>query len=338
MQSLDDLAYPNPDDLPPASTTDLLCPADAGVCLVRVPYAPRARIVLLRCPYCAGLWLSRADLTPLRTLADTLARRSLADAAEKPAALLDPDAPVMPPLSLRHRAWSLPVALLWALVWRALPFGRLLPGGVRIPLHELGHATAAWVCGHFAVPIPIGLTLSGQGRSVVLLLGCALVGLGVAGWSLLRRRWVVAAVSLGLLALQWTLTAGLSLDQHRELLLWAGCAGEFVWPTVLAALFYARLPPRARWDLARWLAFPVGVYVLLDQTLLWWATRSDADRIPWGGAFSTDGDMDQLNTAFGWSETALTRGYLRLAAVCWLVLLGVWSVATARAALRSRSD
>lgn len=336
MQTPHDLAYPDPESVPAAATSAWVCPDDPGVCLVRVPYAPLARLSVLRCPYCAGLWVARNDLAPLRALADVRARRVVAAEAAAPPPLVDPDAPVMPPLSLRHRALSLPAALAWALLWRALPFGRLLPGGVRVPLHELGHATAAWATGHFAVPIPLGLTLSSDDRSVVVIGGCAAVALGVSGYAVVRRRWGVAALALGLWGVQLALTFGLDRAEHRALLLWAGCAGELVLSALLAASFYARMRPRLRWDLARWLAFPVGVYVLLDQSLTWWSTRTDPDRIPWGGAFSTDGDMDQLHTAFGWSEAAITRSYLRLAAAAFVLLALVWATSTARAWWRTR--
>ncbi len=336
LETQDDLAYPNPESVPPAAITASTCPDDPGVCLVRVPYAPMARVAVLRCPYCVGLWLPRGSLPTLRALAETVALRSVAPAPEAGSALVDPDAPTMPPLSLRHCALSLPVAVLWALVWRLLPFGRLLPGGVRIPLHELGHTLAAWATGHFAVPIPLGLTLSSEGRSAVVVLGCPLVGIGLAAWAARRRRWPAVGLCLGLILGQLGLTFGLTLHQHQELLLWWGCGGELALSALLAASFYAALSPRWRWDLARWMAFPVGVYVLVDQTLSWWATRSDPDRIPWGGAFSTDGDMDQLHGAFGWSEAALTRGYLRLAGASFALVVLVWFVATAQAWRRSR--
>lgn len=340
LETVEDLAFRDPDAMPLAATTAHTCAVDEGVCLVRVPYREASPWAVLRCPYCRGLWVEAATLPVLRKLA-----------AEKPLALValeteadrsypnDPDRPECEPLRLRQVAASLPLALGASLVWRLLPFSRFIPGGVRVPLHELGHATVAWFTGHMAVPIPIGLTLSSQDRSVIVCVGLP----ALCGWRALQRGRAGAygaALGWGLAGVtQLGLTWGLDLGAHERWLLLGGCGGEFVFAALLVALFHRTMGRQYRWDLARWMALAIGAFVLVDQTLFWRRARADSDYFPWGAAFSDDGDMDRLHDQYGWSENALTGFYLDLATLCFAAAFVVWALALGRAwrAQRARS-
>lgn len=296
------------------------CPRCPGVCLDRVPFARPRGPWIERCPYCSGT-LSPASALPL--MRETLARRRAPAPPVEPVAPLDPDVPRWRPLSLRQAALAVPVALLAALVLRAFTLPGLLLWGVRVSLHELGHASVAWACSWKALPLPVGLTLIFPGRSWTVFAGmvAAVAGLVVIG---VVRRSAALVVGPALFAVALFVgTFGLDLNTQEMCVTFGGAGGELVYGAALVLLFHHRMPDRVRWDFFRWAALALGAWVLVDAAMFWRDCARDWSHIPWDGSFGEDGDMTKLRDQHHWDELKITGRYVALAKLC-LGVVGVW--------------
>lgn len=314
---------------PPAHALDEgPCPDCGAVLMKRVPFAPLLPLTVLRCPYCEGVFAQLRDLPAMR--ASSSARRPAAPAA--PVAIaVDPDRPGFTPLSLRQTLLAMPVAFALAALLRGSTLAKIVLGGVRIPLHELGHASVAWLSGYSALPVPFGVTWISRERSVLTGLVIA-AGIAAAATRLARAgAWAWAAL-VGALLLPQAALSLVARDATRQMLItFAGSGAELVFAALLVALFHARLPDRARWEHARWIALAVGAFVLVDKTLDWRAARFDDDLIPWASVMGDDGDMQRLTRDHGWSTGALARRYAALAHACCALTLAAWTASAARA-------
>lgn len=317
-----DLRIAPPDDAPTGGP----CPACASVLMQQMPFALGHALTVERCPYCEGIFARLSDLAAMRRIPEARRPPPLGAA---PAVTVDPDVPEFAFLSVPQTALALPVALGVAWLLRASGVAGMVLGGARIPLHELGHALAAWFCGFSAVPIPFGMTWLGDARAVSMWLLLA-VSLGAAAWRLYRaeeRAW--AGLFAALLVLQQFTTWATSDSTRRLLITFGGSAGELLLSATLIALFHARMPARLRWDQARWIALFVGAFILLNQTLLWRGARLDHELIPWGSVMGEDGDMQRLERDHGWAPSRIALRYAAfahasgaLAAAAWVASLG----------------
>ena len=310
------------------------CPRCPGVCLDRVPFARPRGPWIERCPYCAGTLSPAAALPAMR---EAVARR----AAPPPrpaetAAPVDPDLPGWRPLSLRQAALAVPTALLAALALRSLTLTSLLLWGVRVSLHELGHATVAWACSWKALPLPVGLTLIFPGRSWTVFTGLSAAVVALAAVGVWRRApaLVVAPAAFGVALLVGTF--GLDLRTQELCVTFGGCGGELVYGAALVLLFHHRLPARVRWDFFRWAALALGAYVLVDAAMFWRECARDWSHIPWDGAFGEDGDMTKLRDQHHWDELAITGRYVALARACLATVALWWAAHLADAWRRAR--
>lgn len=324
LDARDDLRIAPLDDAPTGGP----CPACATVLMQRMPFALGHALTVDRCPYCEGVFAKLRDLPAMRRIPE--ARRPPPPRAPA-AAPVDPDVPDFASLSLRQSALALPSALGVAWLLRASGVAGLVLGGARIPLHELGHALAAWFCGFSAVPIPFGMTWLGDARAVSVWLLLA-VGLGAAGWRLFRageRAW--AGLFAALLALQQVATWATADSTRRLLITFGGSAGELLLSAALIALFHARLPARLRWDQARWIALFVGAFILVNQTALWREARLNHELIPWGSVMGEDGDMQRLERDHGWAPSRIAMRYAALAHASCALAAAAWLASLAAA-------
>ncbi len=328
------------------------CPTDVTVCLEPVPYALGPAPEVERCPYCEGLLTDATALARMRVAArarhraDTARQATRASADEAPphaptlngVALRDPDAPPSQDLSLKVTLATLPAALLLGLLARPLALPLIFAQWVRLLFHELGHAVAAWCCSWKALPLPIGLTLVFPGRSIVVFIAL-LAASGAVVY--LGRRYrspaMVAGAAVFASALVFTTWFVPERSQY-ELVSFAGCAGEFVVATLCVALFYARLPPKLRWDFWRWPVLALGAMVLVEDTRYWHEVAADWQRIPWGGLYDDDGDMTKLRDEHGWNELKITSRYLLLGKLGLAVSAAAWGIAVLRARARERAS
>ena len=230
-------------------------------------------------------------------------------------------------LELRLRTWAIPVALASAffLVWA-------VPSLVRIFLsmwvHELGHATTAWMCGYLAFPGP-WLTPTASRQSLLF----ELLVLGALGFGVFRafrqERPGLARALIAVAALQLFCAALLGPARQRQLIVFMGDGGCLVIGTLLMLSIYTRAAAQG-W--LRWGFLGIGAAAFADAFSLWWAARHDADRIPFGmneGAGLSDPSV--LSEGFGWSANMLVNRYVALGCVCLAVLASVWFLGVVRA-------
>ncbi|HWE22920.1 MAG TPA: hypothetical protein VG496_03170 [Myxococcales bacterium] len=268
--------------------------------------------------------------------------------AEARAAAIEPAAaPVLvPPLAdeeaveARLRAWAVPIALLlsWLLV-KTGPGHTIVRIFCSMWVHELGHASAAWLSGYPAFPGP-WLTLTAESRSVLLaaLVFAGLAYLAVRCW-VLERRVAAAAASVAILA-QLFCTAGLRPDSARVFIVFMGDGGCLVLGSLLMATFYAPEGSVFRRGALRWGFLGIGAASFSDAFEQWCSARTDPDRIPFGANEGVGpSDPSVLFDTFHWSATNLVHRYVALGIVCLAALacLHVVMVRRAAAAVRAAS-
>lgn len=216
--------------------------------------------------------------------------------------------------------------LLLALVWLAniSPFGFFLKG-FQVWMHEFGHATAAWLCGFRATPLPFGWTPVEPVYSPFVYYGLLLlfVVLFLAGLKE-RKVWpMIAAVMLGLL--QYYMTWRMPAD--RQEFWWGafgGVGGEFYLSTLFMLFFFVQLPEKFKWGACRYVFFLIGATAFLDITLRWNQVYHGLEEIPFGslvnGEGDQGGDMNRLMDGFGWTRAMIRRNYHLLGNGCWIAL------------------
>jgi Zn-finger nucleic acid-binding protein len=335
-----------PDELPAAAPDAPLCPKCPGVCLVVVPYAVEAGAPsLLRCPYCEGHFAPLSSLAAMRAVSASKPRlkpRTESVRVAEPTAVAvteavafamptrDPDARDEP-LTLRQSLVGVPATFAVVALLRMTGLGNLLLHGIRVSLHELGHASAAWACGNMSVPLPIGVTFTTPGRSL-LVHGLVLAGSGAGVWACVRAKtWapVVVCAAYGLASL--VCTWGLGEAAQDTLRVFMGCGGELVLGALLVVLAHADMPRRMRWVSFRWVSLVLGACCFVSAMLFWREAARDWNLIPWDAALADTGDMTKLRDDHGWNEMKITARYTGLSWACFAVIVASWLAAVARA-------
>ncbi|MBI2497730.1 MAG: M50 family metallopeptidase [Opitutae bacterium] len=222
--------------------------------------------------------------------------------------------------------------LLLVLVWlaNASPLGFLLKG-FHVWMHEFGHATAAWLCGFRATPLPFGWTPVEPVYSPFVHWGLLLLfgGLLVAG-VLERKVWpVIAAVLLALLQYYMTWR----MPEHRQEFWWSafgGVGGEFYLSTLFMMFFFVQLPEKFRWGACRYVFFLIGATAFLNIFLMWNKVYHGLEEIPFGtlinGEEDAGGDMNKLMDGYGWTKFQIRRTYHLLGNGCWVALGIMWAL------------
>jgi hypothetical protein len=228
-------------------------------------------------------------------------------------------------LELRLRRFGIPVAL--AVTWLLVKSGAghfVVRIFCSMWIHELGHATAAWLCGYPALPVP-WLTLTADSRSpllVVVLLG----GLAVGAFRLWRsERRLLAAGFAGAGAVQLACTLVLPADRAQQLIVFAGDGGAIFIGTLLMLTLYAPEGSAFRREWLRWGFLGIGAASFADVFEQWWSARHDPDQIPFGmneGAGLSD--PSRLSEEFGWTADQIVNRYVALGCLCLVVLTIAW--------------
>jgi len=238
-------------------------------------------------------------------------------------------------LEARLRTWAIPVALGGSFLLVATGPGRFL---VRVFLsmwvHEIGHATAAWLCGFPAFPGP-WLTPMAQSRSPLFGL-VVFLALGVAAYRAFRAERIRLCAALGVgVALQLFGTLALSVSRAKQLVVFMGDGGCLVLGSLLMLTVYAPEDSSLKRGWLRWGFLAIGAAAFADAFTQWWASRTDFDRIPFGmneGAGLSDPSV--LSENFGWSTNQIVHRYVALGFAC----LTVVAIAYVRGLMRARSD
>ena len=221
---------------------------------------------------------------------------------------------------LQFRAAAIPASLLLATLIHHTALGPiLLRNFFGMWLHELGHASAAWVCGRWALPVP-WFTYASEERSVIITVAM-LVGTGAGAWFFFRQqRWVFAVLCTVVTVLTVACSTLLKPEAVEVFGIFAGDAGAMVFGVLFMASFYAQRGSRLvqgaiRWGLVWW-----GAAALVDSWATWVAARRDYAEIPFGleevGGQGVLSDASKLVDTWGWSEKLLVNRYFTLGVVC----------------------
>ncbi len=233
----------------------------------------------------------------------------------------------------RLRTWAIPVALGAAFLIVSIGPGHFL---VRIFLsmwvHELGHATTAWLCGFPAFPGPWLTPMAASRSGAFGFLVFAALAAG-AFWAFRTERARLAAALGGLLAVQFFCTVALPEARAKQLIVFMGDGGCLVLGTLLMLTVYAPEESALKRGWLRWGFLIIGAGAFADAFAQWWASRRDFDRIPFGMNEGVGlSDPSVLSQDYFWSTDQIVGRYVALGCVC----LALLASAYARALLRMR--
>ena len=188
-------------------------------------------------------------------------------------------------------------------------------------VHELGHATTAWLCGFPAFPGP-WLTPMAQSRSGVFGFLVFVVLAAAVFWALRSERRRLAAALGALLAVQLFCSLALAEPRAKQLIVFMGDGGCLVLGTLLMLTVYAPEESALKRGWLRWGFLVIGAGAFADVFAQWWASRKDFDRIPFGMNEGVGlSDPSVLSQTYSWSTDQIVGRYVALGCVC-LVILG----------------
>lgn len=247
----------------------------------------------------------------------------------------DPDAPEQRPLSPLAYVLMFPAALVAAAIGRVLVLPDMIADGVRLWMHEWGHAFVAWACGWVAIPLPIGFTPWSPERSWLVIIVWHVLW-GVWTWrTFVAQHYVASGIGAAALVAQWVCAFGLNQSTQEAWALFGGCAGELVLSAAWMGAFHLRFAPRTRFSWWRWPLLFFGASVYAKAFGLWYAAHKSAVAIPFGSMWGddSDGDMNRLIDQHHWNMFALANRYYVLAIVCGVA---VFAICLVRAVQRKR--
>jgi hypothetical protein len=240
--------------------------------------------------------------------------------------------------------WKFCLAAIPAALALGVLFHLVLPGLQRIffamPVHELGHASAAWLCGHWAVPF-LWKTAWGEERGLVTPL-LLLAGFGYVvfqGWSK-EKPELLALGGAGVLA-QAIGTLYLKPSSAIAMIVFGGDAMGMVIATGLMASFFFGKDTQLYKGSLRWGFVIIGAAAFVDLSATWFAALGDFARVPFGeqegGLLS---DATRLVDEHGWDTRAMIRRHVAVAVGCLaaLALAYAWGVWQAKRQLLPRQD
>ncbi len=231
-----------------------------------------------------------------------------------------------PLLEWKFCVGALPAMLLIALAFHAFGLGHFLQRTfLTMPVHELGHAATAWLCGYAAIPT-LWKTLVPEERGVVaplLLAG----GMGYMMW----RAWqkenrLLAGLGGAVLLLLAVGTLGIKERTAEMLVVFGGDGLGMVLAVLLMASFFFGKGTQLYKGSLRWGFLAIGAAAFVDMFSTWVAARRDFLDIPYGeqegGLLS---DATRLVEEFGWRPEQLVYRYFALGVCCLAALAAVYA-------------
>jgi len=285
-----------------------------------------------KCPSC-GADYAKAEQIRRQGKAVAAVPQAIAVEAPAPAALvgLEDREVEDPKLELQITVIAPPAMLALAIV-----FQLLLPSLQRIflsmPVHELGHAATAWLCGFPAIPT-FWQTRVWEGRSLLMTL--ALAGTVIYLMVLARRAGKPLFLALGaaLLLAQAIATFGIRERTAQMLIAFGGYGMGMVLGLALMASFFFGKRTELYKGWLRWGFLVIGAAAFADMFSTWWMAQWNPDVIPFGeNEGSGLSDPLKLLEEHRWPTKTIVRRYVLVgcAALAGLVLVYAWGVLRAR--------
>ncbi len=231
---------------------------------------------------------------------------------------------------------AIPVMLPIAVAFQSMEWGRFVQRLVfTMPVHELGHAVAAWLCGFSAIPtVWVTLTSDERGFIAPLAVLAAVAWTMYRGWQLESRALLTAGGVV--LLLQVILTLGIKEDTATALIIFGGDGVGLLLSTLLMGSFFFGKTTQLYGSL-RWGFVAIGAGAFVDINATWWLARRDPSEIP----FTTrengmESDALRLVNNYGWTEAALVNRHILACLACMAVLALVYAWGVRRAWLRAQ--
>ena len=215
-------------------------------------------------------------------------------------------------------------------------FHFLLPGAQRIffgmPVHELGHASTAWLCGFFAIPtLWKTLMWEERGFAAPLALAGGLVYLAVRAWRADKPLFV--AFCAAVLVVQAIGTLGASERTAQMLVTFGGDGMGMVLAAALMASFFFGKDTQLYKGWTRWGLLAIGAAAFSDMSATWFRALRDRNAIPFGEIEGVGlSDPMRLIEDYGWSTKVLVQRYVTVGAgsMAALAAIYMWAVLRAR--------
>jgi hypothetical protein len=230
-------------------------------------------------------------------------------------------------------AAAIPAMLLIAIVFQSMEWGRFVQRlAFTMPVHELGHAVTAWLCGFGAIPtVWVTITMEERGLVAPLAVFAAVSWTLYRGWQF-ESRSLLTAGGLVLL-LQAVLTLGIKEHTARSLITFGGDGMGLVLSILLMGSFFVGKGTQLYKGSLRWGFVAIGAGAFVDINAVWWAARRDSSEIPYTTRDNgLESDALRLVGEFGWSEAALVNRHIMACLACMaiLALVYAWGVRKAR--------
>jgi len=232
--------------------------------------------------------------------------------------------------------WKLCVAAIPAALALAVALHLLTPSLQRIffgmPVHELGHAVSAWLCGYFAIPT-LWKTLIPESRGFVapvILAGA--IGYGMYKAWLAEKPGYLALLGAALLVQAFG-TLVISENTAEMLFTFGGDGMGMVLAALLMASFFFGKRTELYKGWLRWGFLLIGAAAFVDMFGTWWVAQFNADVIPFGeNEGSGLSDPMKLLEEYRWPTKTLVRRYVLVGcgSLAGLALVYAWGVARAR--------
>ena len=235
-----------------------------------------------------------------------------------------------PQLELKMTVIAPPAALLVALV-----FHFMTPSLQRIffgmPVHELGHATTAWLCGFFAIPTfwrtPVW---DERGFVVPLALAGALACMAFRAWRADKRFFVILCAAL--LVVQGLGTLAVRESTAMMLVIFGGDGMGMVLAVALMASFFFGKDTDLYKGATRWGLLAIGAAAFVDIFATWATALHNRNAIPFGeNEGSGLSDPLRLLEEYRWTTQVLVRRYVMVGSASLLALAALYAWAVMRA-------
>ena len=252
-------------------------------------------------------------------------------------------APEEPAVEDPRFEWQVSIAAIPAALALGFVLHFLAPGLQRIffgmPVHELGHALTAWLCGYFAIPTLWKTLVFSESRGLIwpLLLAGGLGYLLFLAWRAQKTGYV--ALIAAVLAVQAFCTLVIREETAEMLFTFGGDAMGMVLAALLMASFFFGKRTQLYKGAVRWGLLVIGAAAFSDMFGTWWAAQSNVDAIPFGeNEGSGLSDPMKLLEDYGWQTQTLVRRYVMVgvASLAGLAVVYAWGVRRAARMMREK--
>jgi hypothetical protein len=232
--------------------------------------------------------------------------------------------------------WKLCIGAIPIMLCLAIAFHVFMPFLQRtflgMPIHEIGHAVTAWLCGYFAVPT-LWFTPVSETRSFIVPIALLSALVYMMYRAYFAKMHAIMALGAMLVLLQAIGTLGIKASTAEMLFVFGGDGAGMVLATALMATFFFGKQTQLYRGSLRWGFIVIGAAAFVDIFATWWSAWRDSSLIPFGEFESgLKSDALRMFEDYGWSTDALIHRYVAIGISCMIVLVFVymWGVSQAR--------